>query len=99
MSCIVLQLRLPNRKNGPRKKAVSGNNGKELFQEDNSAQSVASLLCQVKDSIQDRKLKETCLKTEKCATKETGVDVCERTVRKQLKEMGFPSREAKIKHQ
>ena len=33
----------------------------------------------------------------KCTTKEAGVNVCERNVRNQLKEMGFPSREGKHK--
>jgi len=54
----------------------------------------------VKESGQ--KTQSNMSENRKCSTKEmknkwteTGVDVCERTVRNQLKDMGFPSREAK----
>uniref|UniRef100_A0A3B4Y4D5 Transposase Tc1-like domain-containing protein n=1 Tax=Seriola lalandi dorsalis TaxID=1841481 RepID=A0A3B4Y4D5_SERLL len=53
---------------------------------------------------QDRKLKAICLENRKCTTKqmrnkwtETGVDVCDRTVRNHLQEMGFTFRKAKRK--
>uniref|UniRef100_A0A3Q2UHF8 Transposase Tc1-like domain-containing protein n=1 Tax=Fundulus heteroclitus TaxID=8078 RepID=A0A3Q2UHF8_FUNHE len=52
---------------------------------------------------QDRKLKAICLKNQKFTTKqmyeweETGVNVCDRTVRNRLKEMGFTYRKAKRK--
>uniref|UniRef100_A0A4W6BLW5 Transposase Tc1-like domain-containing protein n=1 Tax=Lates calcarifer TaxID=8187 RepID=A0A4W6BLW5_LATCA len=53
---------------------------------------------------QDRKLKAICLENRKCTAKqmrnkweETGVNVCDRTVRNRLKEMGFTYRKAKRK--
>jgi transposase len=53
---------------------------------------------------QDRKLRAICLKNRKCTTKqmrneweETGVKVCDRTVRNRLKEMRFTYRKAKRK--
>uniref|UniRef100_A0A8C1NF85 Transposase Tc1-like domain-containing protein n=1 Tax=Cyprinus carpio TaxID=7962 RepID=A0A8C1NF85_CYPCA len=53
---------------------------------------------------QDRKLKAICLENRKCTTKqmrnkwaESGVHVCDRTVRNRLKEMGFTYRKAKRK--
>ena len=52
---------------------------------------------QVKESGQ--KTQSNTSEKRKCSTKETRVNVCERTVRKQLKETGFQSREAKVKHQ
>uniref|UniRef100_A0A3Q3AU23 Tc1-like transposase DDE domain-containing protein n=1 Tax=Kryptolebias marmoratus TaxID=37003 RepID=A0A3Q3AU23_KRYMA len=55
---------------------------------------------------QDRKLKAICLENRKCTTKqvrnkweETGVNVCDRTVRNHLKEMGFTYSKAKRKLQ
>jgi len=47
---------------------------------------------QVKESVQ--KTQSNMSENRKCTTKETGVDVCERTVRNWLKEMGFPPRKA-----
>ncbi|CAI9591777.1 unnamed protein product [Staurois parvus] len=53
---------------------------------------------------QDRELKAICLENRKCTTNqmrnkwaETGVNVCDRTVRHCLKEMGFTYRKAKGK--
>uniref|UniRef100_A0A672LFZ7 Transposase Tc1-like domain-containing protein n=1 Tax=Sinocyclocheilus grahami TaxID=75366 RepID=A0A672LFZ7_SINGR len=53
---------------------------------------------------QDRKLKAICLEYRKCTTKqmkntwaETGVNVCDRTVRNRLDEVGFTYRKAKRK--
>uniref|UniRef100_A0A3Q2ZWT6 Transposase Tc1-like domain-containing protein n=1 Tax=Kryptolebias marmoratus TaxID=37003 RepID=A0A3Q2ZWT6_KRYMA len=53
---------------------------------------------------QDRKLKAICLENRICTTKlmrnkweETGVNVCDQTVRNHLKEMGFTYRKAKRK--
>uniref|UniRef100_A0A4W6E2X4 Transposase Tc1-like domain-containing protein n=1 Tax=Lates calcarifer TaxID=8187 RepID=A0A4W6E2X4_LATCA len=74
-----------------------GKSSRSVAKDVGCSQSAVSKIWTKKTSKrQDRKLKAICLENRKCTAKqmrnkweETGVNVCDRTVRNRLKEMGF----------